>query len=99
MKESIKRFLFGLFHPSFWIMNYQYSEAWDAKLNDLMKSEKFIPISSCTAKLGKLTLWVSNYPYACMTVDNKWDLRPSRLTIKRAYDKYIRECIESVEEE
>ena len=75
--------------PSCWIRNYTYSHAWDIELNALLDEHQFIPVSSCTAKLGPLTLWIDHHPYASFHVyelDKTWCL-PSRATAFRAMDK------------
>jgi hypothetical protein len=87
-----------LFMPKFWIMNNNYNEEWDIKLNQLM--DKFEPVfGRINPYDGKIynvsfdgnSLWVQNYPYAYATpvfqdALGQIKIRPSRLTILRLYN-------------
>lgn len=87
-----------IFKPSYWIMNHQYSERWDCRLNELMEKHDFVldrpnPISGVilTAFLGDVEVWVANHPYASF---RQYDLfgrhgRPSRDTIEKAHKKLL----------
>lgn len=97
MKKMILNLQF-LFIPKFWIMNNNYNEEWDVKLNQLM--DKYEPvfgrINPYDGKIYEVSfdgnsLWVQNYPYAYATptLENgvgKIKLRPSMLTILRLYN-------------
>jgi len=39
MKNRVLTFLFFLFRPSFWSMNYPYSKEWNNKLMELMENK------------------------------------------------------------
>jgi hypothetical protein len=73
-----------IFMPSYWIMNYPYSREWDIKLNELLDNHEFTEIGHYYAKLGNANIWITNHPYASMTLRNPdIGVRPSRLTIER----------------
>ncbi len=82
-----------IFKPLYWFTNERYSSEWDKKFNKMMKEHDFINIENCTAELGGVTIWISNYPYSTFMPyepsggSGKHKYRPSRLTIKRAMDK------------
>ena len=88
----MKDFLYFLFHPSWWRMNYPYSRQWDEKLNAALDSGSFYDYTTYTIKIKELTLWVGNFPYACFC-PYRHNIRPSRKTIRRAYNKLIKEAI------
>ena len=87
--------LYFIINPRWWIMNDSYSPIWDKKINDLLDKYKFEPDGhkNITAKLGDLTIWLGNYPYAYGTLYNINNIsytftissgpRPSRYTIWR----------------
>lgn len=98
--NKFKNFLLNLqfiFKPHFWLMNNKYSAMWDKIFNQLLDKNKFIYIDEYTARLGKYDIWVKCYPYACMRLVD-WsntqivaNFRPSRLTIQKAYKKYLKD--------
>ena len=73
--------------PSYWLLNNPYNEEWDQILRQLLDEEEFVRLDSCTAKLGKIEVWVENHPYASFSpwFPSRLDIRPSRRTIARAY--------------
>lgn len=87
----MKKFFLNLqfiFMPNYWIMNEPYCKQLDQKISDLLDKEDFKYIDNYTAKLGNLTIWIENQPYACMMpYQLKFTCRPSRLTIKRGLKK------------
>ena len=102
--KKIIQWLFILFHPSFWIMNYPFDKAWDRKFIKLMSDYKFTDINYYYAKLGNMRLGIQNYPYASFTLyDEKENnpfkkrltVRPSRWTIYQARQKLRRDWLES----
>ncbi len=100
LANGVADFVLGLqfiFRPSFWIMNYSYNSALDEELKKRMDKPFTDFDGGYTAKLDGITLWVANYPYACMTIQNLKgiddNIRPSRLTILRLYKKYIKDYI------
>lgn len=84
-----------LFKPSYWVMNYPYNKEVDLLINELLDKYEFSNLSKegCTCQLGKATIWVSNIPYAAITLYMDTPLqyyRPSRLTINKALDKFYK---------
>lgn len=76
-----------IFNIDYWSLNYQYSKAWDDKLNELLDKYKFEKIDSYEAKLGNTVLWITNHPYASFHLKvGEIGFRPSRLTIQRAHN-------------
>lgn len=74
----MKDFLFFLFKPTFWFMNYPYSKEMDRLAKRDLKLG-FKRADFCCAEIGMNTYWIANYPYAygtCFT-----SMRPSRRTI------------------
>jgi hypothetical protein len=67
-----------------------YNSVWDAKLNELMRTERFTNLDSFTAQLGSRKVWVANHPYASFKPPHI-DIRPSRMTIYNAHKKLMRE--------
>ena len=96
---KFKRFILNLqfiFKPRYWAMNFKYSSKWDKELNVLLDEHTFDESkdNGRTAFLGGTLIWISNHPYASFLpffgiVRGKF--RPSRLTIKKAYKKFIKE--------
>ncbi len=93
--KKLKEILFVIFNPNYWIMNYPYSEEWDEELNLLMDNHKFIGVDCFTSMLGDVEVWTENHPHGSFTTYGKGvgkgNYRPSRLTIHRAYKKYLAE--------
>ena len=83
-----------LFKPSYWLMNYSYNKEVDLLINELLDKYEFSNLdeNGYTCQLGKATIWVSNIPYAAFTLyDTPLEYyRPSRLTIKKALDKFLK---------
>ena len=61
--------------PHYWIMNYNYNEAWDKKFQELAEQHAFVPVGEVDNVFGAGTktyrvflhdceVWVANYPYA-----------------------------------
>lgn len=49
--------------PIYWMQNEPTDYAWDKLLNDLL--DKHTPVRSyMTCKLGKIEVWVGNFPYS-----------------------------------
>lgn len=87
-KEDTIGWVKVILSPSYWIMNDSYSKVWDNELTRLMSEHKFTKLSTHTAYLGDVCIWVGNHPYASFTPYGA-NIRPSRLTIMRAYEKLI----------
>lgn len=92
-------FIWVLFHPNFWIMNYSYDDNWDKKLKFLLNNYSFKNIEKCTAHLGKEILWIGNYPYAAFI---KYGVRggflsgrASRKAIYKARQKLMEDIVSS----
>jgi len=79
-------------HPSCWLQNYGYCKEWDDELNRLMREQRFVNITRCTANIGGHEVWVANHPYASFTL-RRHDVRPSRTTIYRAQKKLMRDLL------
>ena len=75
--------------PSCWIQNETYSRQWDRKLNQLLALHRFESITTHTALIGGVEIWIENHPYASFTPQNGISCRPKRITILRAYDKLL----------
>lgn len=86
MKKIILNLQF-IFKPSYWLMNEPYSIMHDRLLNELMDNHKFTKMDRFTAILGNVEIWVSNYPYNVGIRSLSSNSRPSRLTIKKMWEK------------
>ena len=83
-------------NPGCWIQSYRYSPEWDVRLVELMESHTFERCSAHTAKLGLVTLWISNAPYSTMhpySLERPVNCRARRITILRAVRKCDRDLI------
>lgn len=95
--KKIYRFILSLqfiFRPSYWILKDGYSEGWDHKLNKLLDENSFKNFDYYTAVLGTQKIWIANHPYASFTPHGDYSkkvMRPSRLTIKRARKKLLKD--------
>lgn len=84
-------------NTDFWVMNHLYDAQWDDRLKRLMYANKFVPDlgGKHWHKLDEVLIWTANYPHASMRPCSELDchsplpLRPSRLTILRAYRKLL----------
>ena len=98
---KFKRFILNLqfiFKPHYWIMNNEYSPKWDKELNKLLDEYTFDKSTrdQWSVSIGDVKMWVSldTYPYASFLPlfgNGRGDFRPSRLTIRKAYKKLIKE--------
>ena len=80
-----------LFTPSCWMQHREYNVAWETKLRQLMSAHKFEPINGFRALIGGVEVWIENHPYGSMSPileNTPIDVRPSRITILEAMDKY-----------
>lgn len=84
-----------LFKPSYWIMNNAYSKELDEYMINLAYNNKFESVSSYRAKLGGVSIWIENHPYASMIPENLSGVRPSRRTIEALHKKYIKDTLEA----
>lgn len=105
MKISIKipKFILNiqfLFMPKYWTMLGYYDKHLDKWLSDAIKLNRFKILSQFEAEIGGKIFWIENYPYGSFTLSEKsfFDrtdpnekARPSRLTIKRAWEKLQKE--------
>lgn len=78
--------------PTYWVMNLPYSKELDELVNTLLDKYEFTEVTQFSAKLGDTTFWIANRPYNSMCLYNPYrndlgNVRPSRLTIKRALAK------------
>ena len=96
----MKMFFRILLTPRCWLQNDPYSKAWDRRLNELMGQHKFKLDGDecCVAKIGDLKVWIENHPYSSFTIwrdasGNRINVRPSRATILRAWDKLQHDII------
>jgi len=90
---NFKIFLLSI-SPKYWYMQYPYSKEWDDSLTALMDTHKFVYRSVHTCQLGPVVVWIANYPYAAFVAYKpEMDVRPSRMTIVRAHQKYIVDAI------
>lgn len=81
--RRLREFVMVLVRPSYWVMNYPYSEEWDTELRWLLDSGyTFEDVNEHHARIGDYEVWIANHPYASFTVQG--DIRPSRVTIMRA---------------
>lgn len=96
--NAIKSLKF-LFRPSYWIMISSYSREWDAKLNQLMDEHSFEKGNGFRATLGSYIVWTTNHPYGSFTpyAQGLPEVRPSRLTIERAYRKLMHDTFNSLD--
>ena len=70
------------FNPRYWSQLYRTSREWDKKLRGRMSANyKFKNIhTGCRISLGKVEVWVANYPYA---FGYNPDAIPTRLPSRR----------------
>jgi len=78
-----------IFLPSYWSMAYEYSKEVDDIIVGLLEKYDFEPnkiTPKYTAKLGNTEIWIENRPYGAIRMYESYlkELRPSRLTVKRA---------------
>lgn len=52
------------FWPLYWFQNSQTSREWDRMLNYLLDHHEVIQDSDLSVKIGPVTVWVGNWPYA-----------------------------------
>ncbi len=91
-----------LFMPNYWVALGEVDHDWDERFNALMDLYEFQPIekpfSKYFAKIGNTIVWIKNHPYKSFeeghftegglpNVRLSGGLRPTRLTVKRAYKK------------
>lgn len=81
--ENIKRILFAITHPTYWIQNQPYNAELDKAINDL-DWNKIKVISEYNAEIDGMTLWIANHPYSSFYIGNRL---PSRLTRHRLMKK------------
>lgn len=92
-----------------WTTLYPYSKEWDYELTRAMAKYPFKlvyypdgkSIDRYVAQVGPHIVWIKNYPYVAFRPEKrtlkKFGLvRPSRLTIERAYKKLKKELPELV---
>jgi len=94
--NKLKDILWVLLNPSYWIMSCPYSKEWDKVLRESMSNNKFIILDHYTAKLGKREIWICNHPDASFRLwvnCNAVNVRPSRITIRDAYNKLLKDAI------
>lgn len=85
-----------LFMPHYWIMNNPYNKEVDKYFNELLDKYNFTDIDEYTATLGPAEVWLANHPYNSMVIQSiSSSHRPSRLTIKRAYNKLKKDSVNS----
>jgi hypothetical protein len=85
--EGKKRIDWMRLWPMYWLQNERTDWEWDAILNDLL--DKHEPMGeSLTVKVGKVEVWVGNWPYAYGSPYgmNVKDVLPSVRTRKRLRD-------------
>ena len=89
--EECFYFCYVLLNPSYWIQHHPYSKSYDKKLNDYLLRYDFENADTpYYAKLGDLTIWIANHPYASYTIRYRNDfIRPSRRTIAKAHKKMV----------
>ena len=92
--SKFRRFLKSI-SSRFWLMNNPYSREWNNQLNALLDSCVFEGgRPPYTANLGGVEIWIANYPYAAFSPYNPHlDVRPSRMTILRAHEHYLRDVL------
>ena len=77
-------------------MIHPYSKEWDDALNKEMESNEFIILDRYTAQIGKYVVWIANQPYGSFNPYRPFGhgtiaIRPSRLTVEKAYRRISRE--------
>lgn len=77
--------------PSCWIRNYETSSQWSVELNDILNNNpKFEGFKSIfgypySIELNGVSIWISNYPYACCNKCIEQTL-PSRKLVFKFFD-------------
>ena len=87
----MRDFLRVLFTPACWINIGLFSKAWDRQLNDLMRDYDFVRHEYLKerAHLGPCEIWIANHPYGSFVSGDLDRMRPRRITVLRAMDKFI----------
>jgi len=90
--KSVKNLQF-IFRPTFWFMSGKYSQEWDTEFNKMLEGYQFKYTQGLHyASLGGKKIWIRNYPYGVFEHYKNNRLRPSRLTVLKAYKKLKIEC-------
>jgi hypothetical protein len=90
--NQILDFIIAYMLPGYWYQQNPYNKQWDIVLNKLLNKHDFSGFRDHTAMLGNIEVWISNHPYASFSpYKYNVDYRPSRLTIRKAYKKYIKQ--------
>lgn len=87
MKKTILR-IYAWFAINY--QQYPYNNEWDKIFSELLDKHDFAEITTYTAKLDNVGLWIGNIPYSCMNPYdglNEMKVRPSRVNIIRAIKK------------
>ena len=95
-KRKIRDFFFFLARPRYWNMSNPYCPHCDKRITILASQNKFAYKGKHTAMLGNCEIWISNHPYASMTIEHPEVRdgrvhRPSRRTIYNLRKKLIKE--------
>lgn len=76
-----------IFKPDYWAIAGKYSRAMDKLINSLMDNYKFRTANGYVFHLGPVSFTFQKGPKAIWIWGNGSTLRPSRLTIQRAFKK------------
>jgi hypothetical protein len=60
----LKNALFRISRPGWWMQNERTDYGYDDMVRKMLDRHPLKYVGGHTAKLGTLTLWVANYPYA-----------------------------------
>lgn len=58
-----------------------------------MSTHKFKVLNECEARLGDLTVWVTNHPYCSFHPSSGPEVLPRRVTTLDAHDKYLTDTL------
>lgn len=75
--------------PRCWLRNCRTDQIWDATLNSLLDNHDVKIINRHYVKIGGVSVWVANYPYAYGSCNSDYfdrDVLPKRGTVFRLYD-------------
>lgn len=86
--KTLSDIIYFIFHPSWWVMNEDFSKEMDNIMNYLLDNFEFDGVGERTAYLNGVRIWIANVPYATMCLDAESDrCRASRFTIKKGLSK------------
>lgn len=83
-----------LLTPRAWVQNYPTSWVYDDLVNTLLDEHGITRVNHYEAKIGPLSIWTGNYPYAYASPYRSGpSVLPSLKTRRRIHDLLIKELV------